>query len=162
MFQNVWFWAYILFIFYYYLHMKMKKMLFGAFLGMFALAGVAVLPNTVSAQTDWENPSNDMIWGREQTWSKLLDTVRSTINWLLGILATIALVICLYAWFLMVTSAGDQKKYESGVNILKYAAIWLIIIWLSWLFVSVIFWFIRLQWWSENVVTETTTAGNVQ
>jgi hypothetical protein len=30
--------------------MKMKKMLVGAFLGMFALAGVAVLPNYASAQ----------------------------------------------------------------------------------------------------------------
>jgi hypothetical protein len=29
--------------------MKMKKMLLGAFFGMFALAGIAVLPNTVSA-----------------------------------------------------------------------------------------------------------------
>jgi hypothetical protein len=29
--------------------MKMKKMLLGAFLGMFALAGVSVLPNAVLA-----------------------------------------------------------------------------------------------------------------
>jgi hypothetical protein len=29
--------------------MKMKKMLLGAFFGMFALAGIAVLPNAVSA-----------------------------------------------------------------------------------------------------------------
>jgi hypothetical protein len=30
--------------------MKMKKMLLGAFFGMFALAGIAVLPNSVSAE----------------------------------------------------------------------------------------------------------------
>jgi hypothetical protein len=32
--------------------MKMKKMLLGAFFGMFALAGIAVLPNMVSASDD--------------------------------------------------------------------------------------------------------------
>lgn len=165
MFQNIWFWTYTLFIFYYYLHMKMKKMLIGAFLGMFALAGVAVLPNQVSAQEwSWDNPSRsqELIWWRNDASSRLLDTIKNAINWLLWILATIALAICLYAGFLMVTSAGDQKKYESGMNILKYAAIWLAVVWLSWLFVSVIFWFIDLTGWKENVVTDwsvnTTTA----
>jgi len=38
--------------------MKMKKMLIGAFLGIFAVAGIAVLPNQVSA-TDWSNPDPD-------------------------------------------------------------------------------------------------------
>ena len=139
----------------------MKKMLIGTFLWMFALAGVAVLPNQVNAQplenssatTDWEKPGGtDMITGKAQTESKLLDTVKSTINWILGLLATIALVICLYAGFLMVTSAGDEKKYQKGFTILKYAAIGLVIIGLSWLIVSVIFWFIKLQWWSDNTI----------
>ena len=147
----------------------MKKLLVGAFLGMFALAGVAVLPNYASAQgtIDWNNPNggNMVSNNEEQTWAKLLDTVRSTINWLLGILATIALAICLYAWFLMVTSAWDEKKYSKGLWILKYAAIGLVIIGLSWLFVSVIFWFINLntgdntttlQWWRG---TEGNGAG---
>jgi hypothetical protein len=40
----------MLFILYYLLHMKMKKMLLGAFLGMFTLAGIAILPNYASAQ----------------------------------------------------------------------------------------------------------------
>ena len=34
----------------------MKKVLVEAFLGMFALTGVAVLPNYANA-TDWTNPS---------------------------------------------------------------------------------------------------------
>ena len=42
--------------------MKMKKMLFGTFLGMFALAGVAFLPNVASAQesteNSWANPGH--------------------------------------------------------------------------------------------------------
>lgn len=144
----------MLFILYYLLHMKMKKMLVGAFLGMFALAGVAVLPNYASAQTDWDNPTgSDMITGKSQAWSQLLTSVQKTINWLLWILATIALAIMIYAGFLMVTSAGDEKKYSKGLWIIKYAAIGLAIIGLSWLIVSVIFWFIRLQWGGQDVQT---------
>ena len=53
----------MIFILYYLLHMK--KVLVGAFLGMFALAGVAVLPNYASATGEAEgddyraNPSAD-------------------------------------------------------------------------------------------------------
>ena len=139
----------------------MKKMLIGAFLGMFALAGVAVLPNQVSAQeSNWDQPWGiNLISNQERKESKLLDTFKRAINWLLWILATIALVICLYAGFLMVTSAGDQKKYESGMNILKYAAIWLAIVWLSWLFVSVIFWFINLSTGGEQVDVSNDTSA---
>jgi hypothetical protein len=48
----------IIFI-YYLLHMKMKKMLFGAFLGMFTLAGVTALPVSAQHTTDWANPGGD-------------------------------------------------------------------------------------------------------
>ena len=42
----------MIFILLLFTHMKMKKMLLGAFFGMFALAGIAVLPNMVSASDD--------------------------------------------------------------------------------------------------------------
>jgi hypothetical protein len=32
-----------------FIHMKMKKMLLGAFLGIFAIAGIAILPNYTNA-----------------------------------------------------------------------------------------------------------------
>ena len=128
----------------------MKKMLFGTFLGMFALAGVAFLPNVASAQepteNSWANPGHatNMVgdWSQTLTGSAFLDTIRNAINWILGILATVALVICLYGGFLMVTAAGDEKKYQKGLGVLKYAAIGLAIIGLSWMIVSVVFWFV--------------------
>ena len=58
-------------------------------------------------------------------------------------LATIALVICLYAGFIMVTSAGDDAKYKKGMDILKKAGIGLVIIGLAWLIVSVVMWLIQ-------------------
>ena len=153
----------MIFILLLFTHMKMKKMLLGAFLGMFALAGVAVLPNYASAATsdtvkapdasDWNKPTGtNMITGQGQTGSQLLTTIQKTLNWLLWFLATIAVAICLYGGFLMMTSAGDEKKYEKGLTVLKYAAIWLAIIALSWIIVSAVFWFVNLQWWKENTM----------
>ena len=134
----------------------MKKMLFGAFLGMFALTGIAFLPNYANAEgggstndSAWINPDgskNLVNWSQELTWSKLLDTIKNVINWILWILATVALVVCLYGWLTMVLSGGDEKKYGDGLKILKYAAIGLAVIWLSWMIVSVVFWFIANLW----------------
>ena len=145
----------MIFILLLFTHMKMKKTLLGAFLWIFTLAWVAVLPNLTNADTssdpisyntEWDSPNGqDMLNGKTQAGGELLTTVKKTINWILGILATIAVCICLYAGFIMMTSAGDEKKYENGMKILKYAAIGLVIIWLSWLIVSAIFWFVNLQ-----------------
>lgn len=136
----------ILFILYYLSHMKMKKLLVGAFLGMFAVAGTAmVLPSYTEAgwttqdlKSTPNKISDDTLKG-----DSLLDTISNAINWLLAMLATIAVVICLYAGFLMVTSAWDEKKYEKWITILKYAAVGIAIVWLSWLIVSVVFWLLK-------------------
>lgn len=88
------------------------------------------------------------------TGSALLDTIRSTINWILWILATVALVICLYSWFKMLTSWWDSKWYDSWLKTLKNAALWLAIIWLSRLIVSAIFWFVNLQAGWESVLVD--------
>ncbi len=72
--------------------------------------------------------------------SSLLDTITNAVNWILGMLALIALIICLWGGFQMVTAAGDDGKYKKGMTILKQAAIGLVIIGVAWLFVSVIFW----------------------
>jgi len=162
----------ILFILYLLLHMKMKKLLVGAFLWMFAVAWVAILPNYASAQTpepaggndtsssSWASPQGDKNFlSPEQTLtgSAFLDTLKNAINWIMWILATIALVMCLYGWFKMVTAAGDEKKYQDGLKVLKYAAIWLAIVWLSWMIVSVIFWFVWTLWWGNQTQAWQTT-----
>jgi hypothetical protein len=47
---------------------------------------------------------------------------------MLGMLATIALVLVLWAGFQMVTAAGDDAKYKKGMTILKQAGIGLVIV----------------------------------
>ena len=73
-------------------------------------------------------------------WGKLIDVIKTFINWMLGMLALVALVILLWGGFQMVTAAGDDAKYKKGFKILQQAAIGLVFIWVSWLVVSVIFW----------------------
>lgn len=69
----------------------------------------------------------------------LITSIKTFINWVLGLLATIALVILLWGGFQMVTAAGDEGKYKKGFQILKQAAIGLIFIGLSALFIQLIF-----------------------
>ena len=70
---------------------------------------------------------------------KLITVIKTFINWMLGMLALIALVILLWGGFQMVTAAGDDAKYKKGFKILQQAAIGLVFIGISWLVVSVIF-----------------------
>ena len=83
------------------------------------------------------------IWTKAKQEDSLLFTIQTAINWVLWILATITLCLVLYAWFLMLISWWDSKKYDSWLSIIKNAAIWLAIIAVSWLVVSLIFYVIN-------------------
>ena len=90
-------------------------------------------------------------WTSNSQEDNLLHTVRVAINWVLGMLAFVALILCLYAGFKMMTSGGDNKQYTAWLSILKNAGIWLAIIGVSWLIVSLVFFVInnsiQLNWW---------------
>lgn len=73
----------------------------------------------------------------------LILTVKNGINWLLGLLGLIALIVLLWGGFQMVTAAGDDKKYAAGFTILKQSGIGLVFIGLAWLFVSLIFFVVQ-------------------
>lgn len=72
----------------------------------------------------------------------LIDVIKNTLNWILGMLSLIVFVLLLWWGFQMVTAAGDDKKFSAGQTILKQAGIGLAFIAASWLIVSMIFWVI--------------------
>lgn len=78
----------------------------------------------------------------------LIRAVKTAINWVLWLLALIALIIALWAWFQMLTAAGDDGKYKKWFTMLRQAAIGLIMIGISWLLVSFIFWVINTVTWT--------------
>ena len=114
--------------------------------GLGILAWGILLPSGAHAQFDANTAGNAGssfgLAGGNAGSSNLITIIKSFINWILGLLSLIALVISLYGGFKMVTAAGDDAKYKDGFKILKQAAIGLIVIGLSWIFVSTIFWLI--------------------
>lgn len=91
-----------------------------------------------------------VVWDARLTEGKFIDVVKGFINWVLGILALIALIILLWWWFQMLTAAGDEAKYKKGWVILKQAGIALWFIAASWLIVSLIFFVIGIATWGKG------------
>lgn len=107
---------------------------------------------------DGEAEEVNLIWTDNQQQDAFVNIVKSWVNWVLGILALIALIIVMYGGFLMVTSAGDDDAYSKWFTILKYAAIWLVLIGVAWFVVSIIFWLISItaneaDWTTANTNT---------
>lgn len=116
-------------------------MTFGILIGSTLWGWMALAQNTPSGFGDVTSTSNVGVSGTGTAQGgKLIDVIKSFINWMLGILALIALVILLWWGFQMVTAAGDDTKYKKGFKILQQAAIGLVFIGVSWLVVSLIFW----------------------
>lgn len=113
-------------------------------LGILSVSGLVTFAQTTTIPWFWTNPWNNAgitwLWATEDQGGRLIDVIKNFINWMLGILALIALVILLWGGFQMVTAAGDDAKYKKGFKILQQAAIGLVFIGVSWLIVSVIFW----------------------
>ncbi len=137
---------------------KMVKKLTLGFLGMFGFLALGLGVVGLSSQADaqgaqpsvwgWDNQNvnyNPNVVGSEALANdNLITSVKTFINWVIGLLALIALAILLWGGFQMLTAAGDDGKYKKGFTILKQAGIALAFIALSWLIVSLIFYVINL------------------
>jgi len=93
---------------------------------------------------DGEAENVNLIGTDSQQEDAFITVVKWAVNWVLGILALIALIIVMYGWFLMVTSAWDDDAYGKWFTILKYAATWLVLIGVAWFIVSIIFWLVNV------------------
>lgn len=62
-------------------------------------------------------------------------TVR-TIQWALGFLGLVAVIMVIYGGITWMTSAGNEKRVTQAKQILTYSTIGLVIILLSWSFVT--------------------------
>lgn len=118
------------------------KVLSFAVLGILSLWGlITFAQNTPSGFGDASSSANvGVSWTGASTNDSLINVIKNFINWALGMLALIALVVLLWGGFQMVTAAGDETKYKKGFKILQQAAVGLVFIGVSWLVVSVIFW----------------------
>ncbi len=102
----------------------------------------------------WDHTYGTWIWvagteynqniNLEESGIRLIDTIKKVINWALGLLALIALILVLRGGFQMLFAAGDDGKFKKWRTILRQAAIALAFIGLSWLMVSLIFYVIGI------------------
>ncbi len=74
----------------------------------------------------------------------IIAIVKRFINYALGLLALIALIMLLWGGYKMVASGGKEDAYKEGLGILKNAAIGLAFIAVSWFLVTFIFYVIGL------------------
>ena len=95
---------------------------------------------------------NPGAWTNQLKSDNLIRTIRNFINRVLWLLSLIALAICLWWGFQMLTASGDETKYKKWFTILKQAWFGLAIIALAWLIVSVVFRVINktAEWWSTT------------
>lgn len=132
--------------------MKMKKFL-GKSLMMVTIISFGLFFGATFAQFG-ATPIDGIWWlWTEAAAPSLLWIVKSFINRILGLLSLIALGMALFGGFKMVTAAGDDGKYKEGFKVLKQAAIWLVVVGLSWIVVSAIFAII----WSAQTWTVSYT-----
>lgn len=110
--------------------------------------GVRVIIND-GTNNPWGSVDN-IIWSN-QWWqissfanakNRVINIINVIMNYTLGLLALVALVYLMYHGFMMVTAAGDEERYNKWFAGIRYAAIALAGIGLSWFVVSLIFYII--------------------
>lgn len=77
--------------------------------------------------------------GTAQGEQGIMTVIKNFINYALGLLGLIALVMLIWGGYKMVTSAGQEDVYQDGLKILKNAAIGIGFIAVSWMLVSFVF-----------------------
>ena len=136
----------------------LKKVLFSLWAIALLWAGGLGLVNAQDSDAA-SNPvqttdSNFQLWWHSlitEQWSvKLLTNAIKFVNRTMSILSVVALVVLLIGWYRMITANWDDGKYKKWLTVLKQAAIWLIIIWLSWAIIRLIFRFISKTWTTND------------
>lgn len=80
----------------------------------------------------------------------VLAIVQIAINWILWMLAFVALVYMLYCWFLVLSSWSDDKNVSKWKNWIKTTLIAIAWIGLAWLIISAMIWIINTVAVSAN------------
>ncbi|MFA5107528.1 MAG: hypothetical protein WC497_04350 [Patescibacteria group bacterium] len=95
-----------------------------------SLAGLALLTfaPTVSALTI-DNGYGTNIYGTDKP---LSEQITAIIQWVLGFLALVAVIMIIYGGFIWLTAAGNEERVGQAKKIISAAIIGLVIILLAW------------------------------
>ncbi|XOU93979.1 MAG: Ig-like domain-containing protein [Candidatus Kerfeldbacteria bacterium] len=114
-----------------------KNIFFGIFTGLFVfilIAGGLLVASQVYAVTVDPNIGTTLSLGT----ADLESTIINIIQWALGFLGLVAVIMMIYGGFIWMTAAGNEDKIAKAKKIITQAAIGLVIVLLSWAIVSFI------------------------
>lgn len=98
----------------------------------FAITLGLIVPLAASAQLSIENIGGTLGLGS----ADLKQTVINIIQWFLGLLGLVAIVMILYGGFTWMTAGGNEDKIDTAKQIISAAAIGLVIVLISWAIVT--------------------------
>jgi len=135
--------------------MKRTTKKFAYIMGTLILTASPIITNAASIWNGfWNQPWTNIWvpgWNEWWTWNThFLDFVQNGVNWILGILWLITIILLIWWGFQMITAAWDDTKYKKWFTILKQAVVWLIMIWVSALIVNLIFSFVNTNTTTTN------------
>ena len=122
----------------------MQNLISKARIGLTTLAGTMLYGYAVMAQSSGGNgflQSTDnpgAVSSATGGQSSVRQLILTIVNFFLGFLGLIAVLMIIYGGVMVVMSAGDPAKADKGKKILTYAAMGIVIILLSFAFVSTI------------------------
>lgn len=99
-----------------------------------------------------ESTGINLWWTGEVQWWAIEGIIADTVNRVLWFMWLIALVVVLIGWFMMLTAAGNEERYNSWWKYLKNAVIGLFLIAFARFILSLIFWLLNValfdaSWW---------------
>lgn len=112
-----------------------------------------ILLNNWSGRIPYCNQGDDCWvnnWIRAIEWIDAIETQRSFSQYvqdiaiyILNFLAFIAIFVIIYAWFNMLLSLWDEEKAKKSKQIITYAILWLIIIYIAWPLIDFVVWILN-------------------
>ncbi len=98
----------------------------------FFTAVTIALPLAAAHAISYIDPAQSLGLGT----ADLKTTVVNIINWVLGLLGIIAVVMILYGGFVWLTASGNEENVTKAKNVLSAAIIGLVIILLAWAIIN--------------------------
>ena len=118
--------------------MKIKNLLAATlfFFSNFVLATTSKCSTVFCWWEDWLQAVKDNLPEKIIGSDKLIEVIMGYASFFLPYAWVLAFLALIYAWFLYITSAANEKWAEDAKKILIDVAIWIILILLSWSIVS--------------------------
>lgn len=112
-----------------------------------------VTKDTMIVWWGWDKNLLEMIFGTNKWWADLDlwvdgsnvsikdNFLKTAVNYLLWLVAVVAITMFIYIWFQLATAEGKDDQFKKAMKALVYLAVWLAVIPLSFVVIKITTWF---------------------